>query len=181
MTDKMSVAEAIQECKRLDKLMDTRTEQIARYSSKKMGEKDSIENQREYVKEQSQSFRDLMRRYIAIKMAIQESNLKTSFEYNGKPIMIAEAIMYHQYTEAKLTTFLNAHNELVGNQQLLAYRGVLSTLRDQTPESLAKMNFAIERFYDEKQIQKEKEDLVEFMSKLNVLIDKSNHSTSIEV
>jgi hypothetical protein len=192
MVEKLTIAEAMEETKRIDKLLDQRFQYISRYCSKKKGTVDEIKNQAEWMKEQVQSARDLMERYKAIKLAIGISNTVNGFDFNGKHYTIAEALLYKNYLSkngiGKLDQFLNSFNKNTAEAQLANWNNAIARTAQETSKSgaelskqLEEMNLVAELFYDEKKIIKEKEDLLELMSKMNVLIDKSNHSTSIEI
>ena len=179
--EKLSVAEGMQELKRIDKLLNTKYGLIARYASKKKGDPDEVVNQKDYIKEQEQSARDLLERYKRIKLAIQLSNLTNTFEFNGKSYSIAEAILYKQYLQEKFSGLLNAFNDARAQLRLSEFGRYISAMKDQTAESLAQMNLVPELFYDAKKVQAERESLADFMAKMNVLIDKNNHTATIEV
>ena len=91
--EQITVAEGLQELKLINDKLNGRIEKIRRYGSKRPGSEDEIENQRKYVKEQAQSAKDLLTRYKKLKLAINQSNLKTFFTWDNKSYSIAEAIL----------------------------------------------------------------------------------------
>ena len=108
-------------------------------------------------------------------------NLVTSFEYNSKDYTIAEAILYKQQLEEYLNTLLNAFTDRTAQAQLSSYRNLIQATASINEEVLKGMNLVPELYYDEKKINKEKEDLLDFMAHINALIDRSNHLTTIEI
>lgn len=177
LSSQMSIAEALRELTRIDSLLPNRYANIARYCSKKRNSKDEVEKQAEYVKAQAQSARDLIARYAAIKLRIQSTNLTTSFEYNGKQYSIAEALLYKQGLASQLSRLYASFNTDNAEMQISQYTRRLGNAL--SAEDLEKIDMVPETYYDEKAIQKEKEDLVGFLAMIDALIDKSNHSTYI--
>ncbi len=172
----MSVAEGLRELERIDELFDQRTMEIGKYCSKWKDAKDIITNQKDYVDEQAQSARDLITDYKNIKLAINQSNIDTTFEFNGVTYSVAEAILYKQGIKNLYTRLYNAFHDNTARRQISEQRtGGL------TEEHLVKLDLVPQLYYDPKVIQKEKEDLLTLMSHLDSLIDKANHNTEITV
>ncbi len=183
MTTEMSIAEGLQELKLVAQKLQQRRINISRYASKRRGAKDEIEKQKEFVKEQGQSARDLITKYKNIKLAIQRSNLDTTFEFNGVTYSVAEAILYKQGIDKmynNLYLSYTATNALTQIQQYSRLIGV-NTATVGGEEMLDTLDLVPELYYDEKDIQQKREDLLELLSKINALIDKANHNTTISV
>lgn len=176
--EKISIAEALRELDRIDGLLTMRRAHITRYCSKRRKSRDEIEKQKEYVKNQFQSAKDLLIRYRDIKIAMQKANLTSTFTFNGKEYSIAEALLYKQYLKEQYQTLYNSFSPQNAERQLLAWRETLVNL---TPEQLEAIDMVPELYYDEKKIQKAKEDLLGLMTSIDALIDKSNHTVTISV
>ena len=56
--NKMTIADALTELKRIKKLIDKRVQIITRYSSKRRGGKDEIETQKKFITSEGQSVKD---------------------------------------------------------------------------------------------------------------------------
>lgn len=184
----MTVAEGMQELKRISKLIRTRCNQISRYSSKKKGMPDEVANQKKYVDEQWQSARDLLARYSKIKLAIQSSNLIKGFTFEDRFYTIAEAILYKQYLASQLNMLLDSFNDYTAKSQLSKFTDAIRVLsrnanatNNNAQQVLNEASLVPELYYNPVEIQREREKLTDFLSKVNVLIDKSNHEAQIEI
>jgi dTDP-4-amino-4,6-dideoxygalactose transaminase len=174
----LTIAEGLQELKRIVKILESRRNYITRYCSKKKGSQDEIEKQAEFVKAQFKSALDLITRYKDVKTEIQKANLTASFTFNGKKYTLSEAILYKQFLNAQYTALYNSFNTSTAQAHLLIYQRAFGNL---TPEQLEKIDMVPELYYDEKQIIKNKEDLIGLMANMDALIDKTNHATTINV
>jgi hypothetical protein len=174
----LTIAEGLQELKRIVKILESRRNYIIRYCSKKKGSRDEIEKQAEFVKAQFKSALDLITRYKDVKTEIQKANLTASFTFNGKKYTLSEAILYKQFLNAQYTALYNSFNTSTAQAHLLIYQRAFGNL---TPEQLEKIDMVPELYYDEKQIIKNKEDLIGLMANMDALIDKTNHATTINV
>lgn len=174
----LTIAEGLQELKRIVKILESRRNYITRYCSKKKGSRDEIEKQAEFVKAQFKSALDLITRYKDVKTEIQKANLTASFTFNGKKYTLSEAILYKQFLNAQYTALYNSFNTSTAQAHLSIYQRAFGNL---TPEQLEKIDMVPELYYDEKQIIKNKEDLIGLMANMDALIDKTNHATTINV
>jgi hypothetical protein len=179
MTEKMTIAEGLKELKRIDSLLTQRFALIMRYCSKKKNSRDEIEKQQEYVKEQTQSAIDLLKRYSTIKLAIQQANLSASFTFGEKQYTLAEAILYKQYLYERYGLLWNSFTN--NNAQMQLQYAQTRQYANLTPEQLEKIDMIPELYYDEKHVQQQKEELMALKLNMDSLIDKTNHATTIEV
>ena len=177
----LTIADALNELKRIDKLLSQREENITRYCSKRRGSKDEIENQKDFVKNQRKSAEDLITRFRDIKIAIQISNLDTKFEFGGVTYSIAEALLIKQQLHQKYTNLYHSFNTQTGESQIMDYQRTLGHLDTSNKEILDKLDLVPEVFYDEKVIMANKESLLELYSHLDSLIEKSNHHTFLNL
>ena len=174
----MTVAEALTELKRIVKLSAKRNQNIARYSSKKRGELDEIEGQKNWIKEQYQSAKDLIKRWTKIKLAMNDSNLKTIIEFEGEKFSVAEAILFKQQLYDMKNNLLTSFRPDTGLHQIRTHMSNIGRL-DLTEEEMKGANLVPELMYDEAEMIKAKEDLLNLYSFIDALIEKSNHNTII--
>lgn len=173
----MTIAEGLAELKRIAKLLPKKFAIISKYSSKMQANPDTIKNQEQYVAEQKQSILDLLERYKRIKLAIEQANLNNYFEFNGKKYSVREALLYKHYLFALYERLYDSFNDNEAKKQISEMR-ISSSI---SAEQLIKMNMVPKLYYDERQLQKEKEELLLLMSKIDALIDMVNHSNNITI
>ncbi len=175
----MTVAEALTELKRIAKLLKRRNQNIRRYSSKRKGAKDEVVGQRAWVDAQYQSAQDLIVRWTLIKLSMNTSNLVTIITFEGKELTVAEAILFKQKLYEMKGALLNSFTSEQGQSQVQAH----ATIRpgNLTDEELAKIDLVPELMYDEAELLKEKDDLLNLYSFIDALIEKSNHNTVITI
>jgi len=169
----LTIAEGLKELKLIDKKLRVRYDNIRQYSSKMKGAPDSIEKQDEYVKERRQSAEDLLKNYSAIKMAIQKANLEASFEFKGKTYTLAEAILWKHYLSEHYNALYGAFTAMTARGQIEGERAHRAGLSE---DELVKIGMVPHLFYDEREIQERKEELLELTAYIDALIDKTNHS-----
>lgn len=75
------------------------------------------------------------------------------------------------------TKLYDAFVDSNGREQIQKFLQV----RPLTDEFMESINITPELYYDPKRVEQDKELLLEFMSYINALIDKSNHQTTIAV
>ncbi len=179
-TNEMTVAEAMEELKLINKKFLKNIELLKKYSSKAKKNDDSIEKQDEYVKGLIQSSKDLISRYTTIKLEIQKSNLTSTIEFKSKNYSIAEAILLKQGLIDWKERLWNSISENEAERQtnkLLEAMGRLTL----TEEALEKLDLIPHLFYDEKEKQQKLDDLLELRSYIDRLIEKSNHQSKISI
>ena len=176
----MTVADALTELKRIVKLSEKRNQNIVRYSSKKRGELDEIEGQKKWIAAQYQSAKDLIERWTKIKLAMNVSNLGTIIEFEGSKFSVAEAILFKQQLYEMKNNLLNSFTPETGLNQIRFHMGNIGRL-NLTEEELSAINMVPELMYDEAEMIKAKEDLLNLYSFIDALIEKSNHNTVINI
>lgn len=168
----LTIAEGLKELKLIDKKLRVRYDHIRQYSSKMEGVADSIEKQDVYMKERRQSAEDLLKNYSAIKMAMQRANLEASFEFKGKTYTLAEAILWKHVLKEQYEALYGAFTSMTARGQIQEERAARAGL----PEAdMVKLGLVPHLFYDEKEIQERKEELLELTAYIDALIDKTNH------
>jgi len=186
--DRMTVAEGLTELKRIAKVLPLRYRNIQQFCSKRAGSKDEIENQQDYVKKQRQSAEDLIARWQAIKVAIAKSNLETTITWKDTTMTVHEAILWKSVPgrgrsiQSMLTGLYNSFNTQNAELQINEYASISGLSRvNISDEQRQKLDLTPVRYYDEREIQKKLEELLELESKLDALIDASNHQTFINI
>jgi len=177
----LTIADALTELKRIKKLIDKKVGIITRYSSKRRGGKDEVENQKKFIASEGQSVRDLITRYKDIKLAINNSNLETVLNFEGKQFSVAEAILFKQQFYQMNETLYNAFTSNTGINQVNQYARLMGAGMQLTPEQAEKLDLVPELLYDEKKILKAKEENLSLYSFADALIEKSNHKTFISL
>jgi len=177
----MTIADGLNELKRIEKVVLKKQATISRYCSKRKGEKDEVENQKKFVKETAQSARDLLTRHGTIKLAINKSNLETMVHFEGKDMSVAELILYKQKYHGLRVAYLNAFHANNGRNQVQNFATTLGMRGSMSEEQAIKFDLVPELYYDEKQLIKDKEEALNLYAYTDSLIEKSNHKTFIEV
>ena len=75
---------------------------------------------------------------------------------------------------------LNSFTPETGQNQIHAHMNTIGRM-NLTEEELAKINLVPELMYDEAEMIKEREDLLNLYSFIDALIEKSNHNTVITI
>ena len=180
--NKLTIADALTELKRIKKVLGKRHQNIKRYSSKRCGGKDEIENQKKFIDSEFQSAKDLITRYTDIKLAINKSNLETILEFEEKTFSVAEAILFKQQFYEMKNELYDSFSPQTGiiqvNQHVKALGGIGGHASE---EEMEKLNLVPELLYDEKEIIKLKEDNLNLYAFIDALIEKSNHNTFISL
>ena len=176
----MTVAEALTELKRIAKLLVKRNKNIRRYSSKKKGELDEVEGQKAWITNQYQSAKDLIKRWTAIKLAMNTSNLETIIEFEGAKFSVAEAILFKQQLYEMKKDLLDSFTPERGQQMIQAHMSQVGRM-ELSEEERAAINLVPELMYSEAEVIKAREDLLNLYSFIDALIESSNHNTVIDI
>jgi len=179
----MTIADGLNELKRIEKVVLKKQANISRYCSKRRGQKDEIDEQKKFVKETGQSVRDLLQRHKTIKLAINRSNLDTMVHFEGKDLSIAEAILFKQKYYVLTNAYHNSFHHNNGRNQIQNFVNTLGIRSGSVidAELAEKFDLVPELYYDEKSLIKSKEDHLSLYSYIDTLIEKSNHKTFIGV
>ena len=178
--NEMTVAEAMEELKLINKKFLNNLDLLKKYSSKAKKNEETIKDQEKYVKGLIQSSKDLVERYIKIKLEIQKSNLNSTIEFKDKQYSVAEAILLKQGLIDWKERLWNSISENEAEHQinrLLEAMGRLTL----TEEALEKLDLIPHLFYDEKEKQEKLDELLELRSYIDRLIEKSNHQSKISI
>ena len=187
----MTIQDGLSELKLIAQKLARNNDQLGLYSSKRKGEDDKIEDQKDYVKGLIQSQEDLLTRWTNIKTAIAKSNLETSFEFESRTYTIAEALLHKQGLLELRKMFLQSLSDKSALQAIEEYSNQLgigtgnmysrSSDTKLSEEQLEALKLTPKLFYSEKWKQDELDHLLELRSHLDRLIDKSNHLVTITI
>ena len=180
MVEEITIADGLTELKRIVKLIEKRRENIFRYASKRRGSKDEIDNQRDFIKSEFDSCKDLITRYADIKLAINKSNLFTQLEFMDKQFTVAEAILFKQQFYEMKKGLYDVFSPNTGNRQVDHYINALR-VGSLDQDQLEKLDLVPELLYDEKKMISLKEENLNLYSYVDALIEKSNHNTVISI
>lgn len=176
----MTIQDGLSELKLISQKLDRQNMLIGQYSSKRKGDPEAIENQKQYVKELMQSNSDLIKKYISIKIAIQRANLKATFVFEDKEYSLAEALLYKQGVFVMVENFANSMNDRTAQTAIRMASGGIN-VRTLEEKQLEALNLVPHLFYSEEKKQKKLDSLLELKSHLDRLIDKTNHRTFIVI
>lgn len=187
----MTIQDGLSELKLIAQKLNRNNKQLQQYSSKRKGEEDQIEDQKDYVKGLIQSQEDLLKKWTDIKTSIAKSNLVTSFEFEGRVYTIAEALLQKQGLLELRKQFLRCLTDETAQESISVYSNQLGIgshymagKQDESTFSekqLDALKLTPKLFYSEKWKQDELDHLLELRSHLDRLIDKSNHQITITI
>lgn len=180
MTTKMTISDALSELGTIVKKLESNNAEVRKFSSKRKGQEDLIEKQRDYVKGLIQSSRDLLTRYVDLKIAVQRSNTETYIQYKERSFRVAEALILKQGLFKLESDAIVAPSRWRGESEVQTYLRELGT-RQVTEDLINKLDIGVVVFYDELRQKQDAERLVELKQSIDRLIDKSNHNTFIEI
>jgi hypothetical protein len=176
----INIADGLKEQKVLAKKMTVTARNLRRYSSKKKGQPDLIEKQKEYVRSERQKYEDLLKNWTAIKLAIQRANLDTYIEYKEIKMNLAEAIIWKQGRKETESLLWNSFTSEAADEQIGQAKMVAEKL-GLTEAQMVEVNIVPELYYDEREIQSKKESLLEFEGRVDALIDAANIRTVLKL
>ncbi len=175
----MNIADGLKELKVLAKKMVVTAHNIRNYSSKKKGQPDLIEKQKEFVKSERQKYEDILRNWTAIKLAIQRANLDTYIEYKDIKMSLAEAIIWKQGRKDMERSLWDSFTSETADSQIGQAKMVADKL-GLTEAQMVEINMVPELYYDEREIQTKRETLLEFEGRIDALIDAANIRTALK-
>ena len=188
LPEEMTVAEGLNELKRIYSLVMQRANNIRRYSSRCRKEPEEIDNQQDYINGQRQSAEDLIERYLKIKTAIQIANNTERIRYtatNGKQydISVAEGLLWKQPDGIFMMrqNLLQSFNIQTAQNQIMTYLRSRQAGVSLSQDELEKLDWVPHRYYDERAVMDDIEGIAEFKTKLDYLLDASNHRTVITI
>lgn len=112
----MTITEALAEIKTIGKRLEKKRAAIAGNLGRDSRLKDPLENSTEYVRAERQAISDLELRIVAIRTAIQKSNLETKTAVNDMTKSVAEWLTFRREVAPGRQSFLNQLN--VGIKQM---------------------------------------------------------------
>jgi hypothetical protein len=169
----LTIARGLKEIKAINKKLELKYAQIELHCSKMDSAPDAMNNQAEYIKREGQAVRDLLQRTNDIKIAIQKANLELSFTYKGKTYTLAEALIWKQLLKKEYESFYDAFTPITATSQIQLERMNLGVVDE---EKVKRLGMFPKLFYNEEEVQKWKEDHLDFTGQVDALIDQANHS-----
>lgn len=182
----MTITEALAEIKTIGKRLEKKKQAVLANIGRDSRLKDPLENSVEYVAQERQAIEDLEKRIVAIRTAIQRSNLTTQCAVNGNTMTVQE--------------WLNFRREIASPRQmfLLGINTGIKQIRDKVQREGGRVNFAaaaavaqvtdgekkpieILLHVDEKKLLEEQEGLEKVLGDLDGKLSLLNATTVIEV
>lgn len=180
MTEQLTIQDGLSELKLINQKLERNNQLIRTYSSKKEGDPDQIENQKEYMKGLIQAGNDLLKRYLGIKIAIQKANLFASFEFEGTSYTLAEALVYKQGLLDMYEQLVNSLSSRTADESIRR-SGITGNIGQLDEDQLKALKLVPKLFYSEEKKQAKLDELLELRAHLDRLIDKLNHQTILNI
>lgn len=108
---KMTITEALQEIKTINKRLEKKRVSVVEYLVRDSRIKDPLEKDggsEKFVAQERQAIGDLEQRIVAIRTAIQRSNLETVVSLNGHQKTVAEWLTWRREVSAGTASFLKS-------------------------------------------------------------------------
>ncbi len=177
---RMTVADGLAELKLINQKIMRKTGEITQYASKRKGTPDKVDKQRSHVASLLQACNSLVQRYVNIKYAIQKSNLETGFWHNGERYTVAQGLFLKQGLFDIVESIYSSLNPSAAIAEIEEERRTLQ-LRGSTPETDEKLSLVPELLYDNIQLSKSRENIDELRIHVDRLIEKSNHTSYLDI
>lgn len=124
---KLTITEALQEIKTINSRIQKKRDAVAKYIVRDSRIRDPFEDKGgslTYIKQERQAIGDLEWRIIAIRTAIQQSNLSSAMEISGTVRSVAEWLTWRREVAAGQKNFLQMiFNSIVQTRQALQAKG----------------------------------------------------------
>ena len=107
---KMTITEALAELKTINKRLQTKRQNTLQYVARDARVKDPLEREGgsvEFLKRERQAIRDLEKRVVDIRTAIQRSNLETRASIGGHDMSVAEWLTWRREVSVASREYLN--------------------------------------------------------------------------
>lgn len=182
----ITITEALAEIKTIGKRLDKKREAVIQNIGRDSRLKDPLENSVDFVKRERQAIHDLERRIVAIRSAIQRSNLTTTCTVGDNTYTVQE--------------WLNFRREIAANRQrfLTSLAASIRQIRDKVQREGGRVSFAaaaaavttiegekkpveILIHLDEKELFSDQEGLEKVLGELDGKLSLLNATTLIEV
>lgn len=178
---KLTITEALAEIKTINARIQKKREAVMRYFARDGRLRDPLESDGgsiEFVKRERQAIADLENRLVAIRCAIQASNLSTSVTVGEQSRKVAEWLNWRREVSEQAKQFLTTMtNTLTKVRQECLKQGWQITEKDtgqvQTGEIIVSVN--------ERQLAKETEAMEQLLGELDGKLSLLNATTTIDV
>lgn len=181
MKAKMTITEALQELKTLDKRIDSTREFILKYGIRQGSTIDPLDDEggaHVAIPQRMQSLRDLFARKVSIRSAINKKNADTLLTLGGKSMTLAEWIVWRRDVfQKEIEAFRALQRQVIEARRQCIEKGM--TLKDDGTQPNRVQEVSC--FIPESKIQKEIETLQEIESTLDGKLSMINATTTVEV
>jgi hypothetical protein len=175
-----TITEALAEIKTIGKRIEKKRQAVATYLCRDSRLKDPLEKDggsAKFISEERQGIRDLENRIIAIRTAIQKSNLETQTTIGGRSMSVAEWLTWRREVAAGSGGFLTSLNN--GIRQI---REKVQKQGGQVTSAEADVKSAVDVIVnlDEKTLLEEQENIEKALGELDGRLSLLNATTVIE-
>lgn len=189
----MNIADGLRRTAAIEKKLPVIAREITKYCSKKKAAPDVIPAQKKHVQSLIQQYRDLMKEWTNIKMAIQRANLETTISYKALTLTLAEAILWKGVVNRKEgrskggrkefeKMLLSSFTTETADAELGRLREMLEKSGKATQEDIAAANLIPELIgWDAVDVQEQKQFLMDLELELDAIIDRANITTILKL
>lgn len=183
----MTITEALAEIKTIGKRLQKKREAVLNNLGRDSRVVDALEGGSvEYIKRERQAIEDLEKRVIAIRTAIQKSNLTTTTTVGEQTLTVAEWLTFRREVSAGRQNFLLSINTSIKQIRDKVQRGggTVTSLGNQNATAVVKTGEApaeVLIHVNEKELLEEQENLEKVLGDLDGKLSLLNATTVIEV
>lgn len=184
---KLTITEALQEIKTIGARLQKKRQSVAQYLARDARVRDPLERDggsEKFITQERQALGDLEKRIIAIRAAIQRSNLDSSLTVGSKSLKVAEWLTWRREVSANEKQFLaQMVNSIAGIRQEIQKKGgrvvaaavavAESMGQNDPPHVVVNVN--------ERELIREQEEMEEILGTLDGKLSLFNATTIIEV
>jgi hypothetical protein len=185
-TSKLTITEALQEIKTIGKRLEKKRQTVGQYLARDSRFHDPFEKDggsEKYIHTERQSISDLETRVIAIRTAIQRSNLDSQMAVNGRTMSVAEWLTWRRELATNANNFLKAITNTLGQtrQQVQSKGGkVIAALAQVNEASNPADPPQVVVNVDEKKVIEEQEAMEQTLGDLDGKLSLFNATTVIQ-
>lgn len=163
----MKIVEAMKELKLIEKKMNKNNNSIQKYSSQPSNERPYFQDensQRKEIKNLVQSNIDLLNNYLELKKSIENTNLQTEVEFDGRKYTISELLVLKRKLSKTMVETFESMNDQNARHNMM--RVTDNTIK-------------IERFYDERERNEGLRKWQDFYDNIDSRLEVVNATTDI--
>lgn len=180
-TDKLTITEALAEIKTIGKRIETKNYQLQGYLVRDSRMRDPMEKDGgsvEYVKRERQAIKDLQKRVVDLRMAIQQSNMVTKLAINGTEMTVYEWLIWRREVAPTMKTQLSEVWSILQNARTRSERGhriIAAAAAVQGSDTPAEIIVNV----NEQELAQERENIEKLLGDLDGRLSLSNATTII--